>query len=150
MAKVKDEDKKADYSTLMPKIDRVWEQIRKHRRNVKSSLQRCWTTDYAKHAKKAYQQVRVDGAKYYVHVIAAMKACHRAPKPGEEASHLCHEPTCVNPKHLCLEDGETNKSRGSCKLYGKREGYRCPHTPVCFGAKGMLPRLQLLKRSHSA
>ncbi|KAJ8100660.1 hypothetical protein POJ06DRAFT_253352, partial [Lipomyces tetrasporus] len=61
---------------------------------------------------------------------------------GYEASHLCHQPACINPDHLAVETMAANKSRKICSgkvnvkmsVNGrdyllKTEEY--PHSPPC-------------------
>ena len=83
--------------------------------------------------KKNYTQVSYNAKKYYFHVLSAMRRYKRAPRDGEEVSHLCHQRRCVKTLHLCYEDGLTNKTRLCCQKYGSIPGYMCPHTPTCFG-----------------
>jgi len=96
----------------------------------------CVTTSFA-HTGGGYSQIRFQKVKYGVHRVAAMKKMGRPPKKGEEASHLCHNRHCCNPEHLFFEDGEVNKSRLCCKLYGTMDGFKCPHLPVCFGCSSL-------------
>lgn len=42
------------------------------------------------------------------------------------ASHLCHQPLCLNPEHLCMERLEVNQSRNVCS------GVLCGHCPRCL------------------
>lgn len=123
----------ADYSALLPVLNRVWDQTAAHRVLQPDG---CITTTYAD-AGKGYVQVRFSGKKYYLHIVAAMKQANRAPSTGDEASHLCHNTSCVNPQHLTLENGFVNKSRLCCQLYGKTPKYLCPHTPVCFDCNSL-------------
>ena len=44
------------------------------------------------------------------------------------ASHLCHEPRCHNPLHLCWESLDTNKGRNWCK----GPGGGCAHAVPCL------------------
>lgn len=37
---------------------------------------------------------------------------------GEQASHLCHHPTCINPEHVVVEPKEANEGRKTCKRVG--------------------------------
>lgn len=86
-----------------------------------------------------YRQVRFKGTKYYVHNVAAWYKIRlqQLPIPDVklEVSHLCHQRLCYNPKHLVFEDGLQNKSRLCCELYKEVNGYFCPHSPTCLGAK---------------
>jgi hypothetical protein len=120
----------ADYSALLPNIEGIWATVKVYPIDPVSG---CQEANYAPCKGKGYMQVRLDGTKYYVHILAAMHQCRRAPGLGEEASHRCHNAACVNPDHLVFETGEPNKSRLCCRLYGTREGYRCPHEGVCVG-----------------
>ena len=48
-----------------------------------------------------------------------------------EASHRCHCSLCYNPFHLVYESSKVNRSRYCCELFGHKDGYNCPHEPVC-------------------
>ncbi|KAF7535444.1 hypothetical protein G7054_g5378 [Neopestalotiopsis clavispora] len=37
---------------------------------------------------------------------------------GDNASHLCHQPTCINPDHLVVETKEAKEARKACKNAG--------------------------------
>ena len=65
---------------------------------------------------------------------------------GEHASHLCHQPTCVNHEHLVVESKGANEERKACKgkvvvtttINGR--SFRlppapCPHRPPCLFAE---------------
>ncbi|KAK9372954.1 zinc-binding loop region of homing endonuclease-domain-containing protein, partial [Lipomyces chichibuensis] len=61
---------------------------------------------------------------------------------GYEASHLCHQPKCINPDHLVVETNRANISRRICSVkadvkisvdgrdYILKAG-ECPHSPQC-------------------
>lgn len=51
-----------------------------------------------------------------------------------ECSHLCHEPTCVNVKHLVMEAGAINKSRKVCHYLSQCVGHH-GHLPCIFPEK---------------
>jgi hypothetical protein len=106
---------------------------RKGRNPSNARLDTCRFSRMAGRRGKHYTQVRFQGRKYYEHVIAAMKYCHRAPRPGEEASHRCGDARCIKPRHLCFETGAVNKTRACCHMYlGVHPSYVCPHFPLCL------------------
>jgi hypothetical protein len=37
---------------------------------------------------------------------------------GEQASHLCHQPTCINPEHIVVEPKAANEGRKACRALG--------------------------------
>jgi hypothetical protein len=37
---------------------------------------------------------------------------------GEHASHLCHQPTCINGDHLVVEPKSANEGRKECRALG--------------------------------
>ncbi|KAK9357090.1 zinc-binding loop region of homing endonuclease-domain-containing protein [Lipomyces starkeyi] len=62
---------------------------------------------------------------------------------GYHASHLCHQPICINPDHLVIESKEANESRKICsaKVHVQASingiGYllaaeECRHSPPCI------------------
>lgn len=55
----------------------------------------------------------------YVHRLAYMVSNKVVQLPqGLEVSHLCHNPRCVEPRHLCLESHEANSERITCLKQG--------------------------------
>ena len=52
--------------------------------------------------------------------------------PGQQFSHRCHEPRCVEPSHGCWEMEGPNKARDVCRV--GTAGRPCPHVPVCLVA----------------
>lgn len=64
---------------------------------------------------------------YCTHI--ALRACHMFPLPRlykTDASHLCHNPRCVNPAHLVVESRRDNHARKNCVLAS------CSHSPRCL------------------
>lgn len=62
---------------------------------------------------------------------------------GWHASHLCHEPTCINPVHICVEPKDKNEDRKCCKgritircriggVWYVLKAKPCPHEPKCI------------------
>jgi hypothetical protein len=41
---------------------------------------------------------------------------------GDQCSHLCGNPLCTLPEHVCLEDAKKNNSRKGCVVW-----WDCPH-----------------------
>ena len=37
---------------------------------------------------------------------------------GEQASHLCHKTTCINPDHIVVETKARNEQRKGCRAMG--------------------------------
>lgn len=93
----------------------------------------CITTNYTPaKASGGYVQMRIDGRKYYCHIISAIEASNRLPTDGEEASHRCHNAKCVNPLHMVFESGNLNKSRSYCRLFKNHPEFKCLHVPECI------------------
>ncbi len=62
---------------------------------------------------------------------------------GQHASHLCHEPLCIEPTHIVVESKIDNEARKMCKgrlvvrttISGVEYDLPprpCPHTPPCL------------------
>ena len=93
----------------------------------------CVLSPYRKVKEAGYTQIRVNRIKYYCHVVSAAINTNKLPEEGLQASHLCHTPACINPKHLTFEVERINKTRWCCKDYlGHHQNYTCPHTPPCM------------------
>jgi hypothetical protein len=63
---------------------------------------------------------------------------------GEQASHLCHQPTCIRADHIVVEPKAANEGRKACRALGpiirtKIEGKSFVLPPKgechCVGAK---------------
>jgi hypothetical protein len=117
-------------------LENIFNQIRRHHINPPADHPGCIVTDYAP-AANGRPQTRFSGVKYYASITLALRKKRLEDGAynitnGEEASHLCHYPPCVNPDHLVLEGGDINKTRACCQLFGAHPNYRCPHNPTCF------------------
>lgn len=62
---------------------------------------------------------------------------------SQHASHLCHEPLCIEPVHIHVESKNDNEDRKMCKgrlvvrttINGVEyvlQPRACPHTPACI------------------
>ena len=54
---------------------------------------------------------------------------------GHEISHLCHNKTCLNPKHLSYEPRHVNMTRDKCKNATCEEGkhvFNMKYYPPCI------------------
>lgn len=126
-------NKRADYGALLPKIDVHYNRIKSSTFRRTGSAFDCVETRLQAPKPGKPAQVRIDGVKYYTHIIACMHNAKRAPKEDEEASHLCNNATCVQPNHLVFEAGDYNKSRIYCRLFREDDGFKCLHKPPCLG-----------------
>ena len=62
------------------------------------------------------------------------------PAAGWQVSHLCHNGSCVNQPHLCLETAAQNRARNMCQGWthivcpcGCNHRFNpCPHQPQCI------------------
>jgi hypothetical protein len=80
-----------------------------------------------------YARVNYDG-KVLVHVIVLTEVQGPAPEGRADASHLCGNPWCFEPKHLWWENRANNIARRGCAgrvLAGDRWIRVCQHTPEC-------------------
>lgn len=121
---------KADYSALAAAgLREAWQQVLAH---TVAAPGGCLNHTFA--SGKEYGQVRFQKVKYYCHVLAAMVSTGEVPDGIKEASHLCGNPACVRPEHLCFDpDGLYNKTRGCCQMFlGTHSAYVCPHEPQCI------------------
>jgi hypothetical protein len=124
-------------------LDRIWVQVQSHIiHNNDPNHPSCILTDYSP-SNNGRPQVRYKGVKYYISIVLCLRK-YRIINPnyniqvGDECSHLCHNPPCINIDWLVFEDGETNKTRSCCLKYGNIIGYFCPHNPVCPGCNGIV------------
>lgn len=65
---------------------------------------------------------------FKVHQIVLM-AEGRLPSVGDECSHLCNQPSCIDPSHLVWERGDHNRRRKICNREGECV---CLLTPQCM------------------
>jgi len=112
------------------------DQIQKHHKNDDLHVTGlgCIETNYVYEKRP---QVRIDGEKYYCSLIVMLhtnriKYGNYNLQHGFDTSHYwCHNPHCVNPSHMHLEDHRVNKSRLYCRIYGTYNGFTCLHLPKC-------------------
>jgi len=124
-------------------LDAIWEQVKKHIiPNDDPDHPTCILTNYAP-SNNGRPQVRYRGKKYYISIVLCLRR-HRQIDPnynievGCECSHLCHHPPCINAESLTFDNGDVNKTRSCCKMFGHVEGYFCPHNPICPGCTGII------------
>ncbi|KAK9429742.1 hypothetical protein V1505DRAFT_147484 [Lipomyces doorenjongii] len=92
------------------------------------------------------QEIKKDGVQKAHRVVCYLTKSeddvHNLLYRGYHASHLCHQPGCINPDHLVVETQAANESRKMCSTKAnvkisvngrdyllKAEG--CPHSPLC-------------------
>ena len=92
----------------MTLIERFWQQVDKPTEDEK-----CWQWT-GRPEGCGYGQIRAGGVKKMAHRVAYELLVGEIPT-GLEVDHLCHNRTCVNPKHLRLQDRQQNcqNRRGS-------------------------------------
>jgi hypothetical protein len=132
----KSEVRATDYHKLLKDglLQRGYKQILRSCRMGPDDTRGCQEHGFATtKTSDKYAQVRIEGTKYYCHIVSCMVNCGAAPEPGQEASHRCGNPRCIVPSHLVFEDGDTNKTRLCCHRYlGHHSTYICPHSPACI------------------
>ena len=91
-------------------------------------------TNFARNAPNRWQfKKTINGSVYRwgSHPVPFLR-CSPLDNTGElnTASHLCHDPQCHNPLHLCWESLDTNKGRNWCA--GPASVGGCPHYVPCI------------------
>jgi hypothetical protein len=82
--------------------------LKKIRRNKKTG---CWTWKAHKDL-LGYGQFWFRGRVYWAHRLSFATFCRKIPA-RKQVDHLCKNPSCVNPDHLCLADHAANAGRKS-------------------------------------
>ncbi|KAF4625086.1 hypothetical protein G7Y89_g13083 [Cudoniella acicularis] len=75
---------------------------------------------------------------------------------GAQASHLCHNPLCINPDHITVEEKAKNEARKGCAgrvavrtvIAGQKTGYPADSTYLKYRPKTIPTPLRALRR-HS-
>lgn len=62
-------------------INDYWRLVKDH--IIKNEEGKCWLTSYAPTKKAGYTQIRINGKKYYCHIIAASWKYKRFPSKNE-------------------------------------------------------------------
>ena len=89
----------------------------------------CWINRFAG---TGHKQIRYKTRKYYCHTVACIYQHRIVPPVDQEASHLCGNLLCVNPRHLVFESGFVNRSRIYCAYYCEQGNIDCIHVPRCL------------------
>jgi hypothetical protein len=85
----------------------------------------------AKHAQSEFQSgERKSNAVCYTcsHIVLVFTGC-KPKNYGDHASHLCHHPKCLDPKHLIWEHRHKNEKRNKCQ---NRLDCICNQHPKCL------------------
>ena len=105
------------------------QRIEKHVNKNAFESGQCWEWKGARKSpdgKYGRMKLTVDGARKSIGAHrAAYMAFYRETYLGmdKDVSHVCHQPLCVNPDHLSLEDRVINMERHTCKLQGSCSGH---------------------------
>lgn len=106
--------------------------------NCKVTQYGCWESTLTATKANGYVQVSYAGYKAItLHALSAFDRFGSQPKEdGQDASHLCHNPKCFNPLHLCFETRELNNQRKGCVVGIEDENGQvrllCQHEPPCI------------------
>ena len=85
-----------------------------------------------------YIQVSSGGAnKFAVLQWVVLWAAGDQLAPGEQCSHLCHQPACSTVGHVCSESGTDNNGRKGCLVWVNchhcsKKMLVCMHSPMCI------------------
>jgi hypothetical protein len=55
---------------------------------------------------------------------------------GDQASHLCHQPVCINPDHIIVEPKAANEKRKECRARGPIVKARVGETTIVLPPNG--------------
>ena len=85
---------------------------------------------------RCYAQISADGANKFA-ILQEVLLWSRGiiKQPGEDCSHLCHNPLCCIAEHIVAEPAEKNQTRKGCLVW-----VPCPHPAVCGDKKYFLCR----------
>lgn len=108
----------------------------------------CWISSLIPTKNNGYVQVSFQGTKpICLHALSAYDRFGKLPGKGQDVSHLCHNPCCFNPSHLCYESRQLNNQRKGCIVCIKDEQgltrLLCTHEPPCI-LTSVPPSIKLL------
>ena len=58
-----------------------------------------------------------------VHRMSKMLECRNLTLGEGDASHICHNKLCINPKHISIETNIVNNNRKACVASGRCQGH---------------------------
>lgn len=123
------------------------EKVREYGRSDKIPIRKVWGEEFhciihRGHRMNGYPVTSVrlsrnGSAKIALHQLAILQGDWESPivEKGMTASHLCHNPMCIRPEHLCTETIHQNSSRNHCQSWIRVDGklyHVCPHEPKCL------------------
>jgi hypothetical protein len=98
----------------------------------------CRCNGHARNKEDGYIQVSWGGAnKFCVLEELLLWAGGVMKIRGDHCSHLCHEPSCMCPEHICAESAQKNNERKGCLVWVDcphctRKLVLCKHVPSCI------------------
>jgi len=98
----------------------------------------CWVWTGAKN-RRGYGHIWISGRWRYVHRLSYRMWCGAIPI-GLEIDHLCLNPACVNPAHLCVVTHAENRRRGRYQICRRGHPYDLMNTYTYIGANGRILR----------
>jgi len=97
------------------------------------AIERCWISNAGALQPSGRHRISFQGAYYLNYDFNARVMFGQA---VHEWSHLCNNPQCERPSHLCDEDHKTNMTRTTCPgiMYCPNTNniwVMCTHVPLC-------------------
>lgn len=97
----------------------------------------CWTSNLKPNKAGGYVQGSYNGNNKFaqMHVVAFWSKGDQSGTSDGDVSHLCNNPVCFNPHHVCYEQSIVNQSRKGCVgiVIVNNVKYRvCQHEPMCL------------------
>lgn len=129
------EEREALFTIVRKKIVAgKWKGNQKGRPTVQLTTKRA--IQERKNGERAHSSKLINGRLYYQEPQAIVAVTHAVlvmhghfPQEDDQASHLCHNGTCVRVEHLVWESANANTRRLRCQRNGKCE---CRLTPKCL------------------
>ena len=98
----------------------------------------CYNSVLSPSKENGYIQLSVDGVNKFCTLNEMLAWAARLDLDGgKQVSHLCHNPKCTIPAHVCAESVSDNNRRKGCLVFidcphrCAEKILVCPHRPLC-------------------